>query len=91
MEAGPVRTAKLAETMPDKTPIWNRVVEKHGLRRQAYEDMALWAYGDHLFTPHWDMVSSMDKARRHGFDEAPDTQASFLHAFEKLRRERIVP
>ncbi len=91
MELGPVRTASLTETMPGKAPLWDRIVEKHGLRPQPYADMALWAYGEHLFTPHWDMVSSMDKARRHGFTEAPDTKASFLRAFDQLRRDRITP
>ena len=91
MEAGPVRTVKLAGTMLDKAPLWDQIVAKNGLRRQACEDVALWAYGDHLFTPHWDMVSSMDKARRYGFTDAPDTVASFLQAFKQLRSDRVVP
>jgi hypothetical protein len=91
MEAGPVRTVKLGEIMPGKASMWTQIVEKYDLQRQAYEDVALWEYGDHLFTPHWDMVSSMDKAHRYGFADAPDTVASFLQAFTKLRREGVVP
>ena len=91
MEAGPVRTVILAETMPGKASLWRRIVEKHRLRPRPYEDVALWPYGDHLFTPHWDMVSSMDKARRYGFVQTVDSEASFLRAFERLRRDRIVP
>ncbi|MBT5665710.1 MAG: SDR family oxidoreductase [Rhodospirillaceae bacterium] len=91
MEAGPVRTVKLAVSMPDKAGSWNQIVEKYDLQRQVYEDVALWDYGDHLFTPHWDMMSSMDKARRYGFADAPDTVASFLHAFKQLRCDRVVP
>jgi nucleoside-diphosphate-sugar epimerase len=91
MAAGPVRTVKLADAMPGNSALWDRIVQQNGLRRQAYEDVALWSYGDHLFTPHWDMMSSMDKARRYGFAESPDTPTSFLAAFEQLRRDRIVP
>jgi len=91
MAPGPVRTVCLGETMPSQAAIWDRIVTKHGLKPQRFEDVAVWPYGDHLFTPHWDMVSSIDKLRRNGFAESPDTQASFLHAFAALRRNGIIP
>lgn len=91
MAPGPVRTIKLAETMPSQGPIWDRVVAKHGLVAQRFEEVAVWPYGDHLFTPHWDMVSSIEKLRGTGFAAAPDTPASFLTAFAALRAARVIP
>lgn len=91
MAPGPVRTVRLAETMPSQAALWDRVVAKHGLVPQRFEDVAVWPYGDHLFTPHWDMVSSIAKLRRTGFTAAPDTPASFLAAFTALRAARVIP
>jgi hypothetical protein len=91
MPPGPVHTVRLGETMPSEAAVWDRIVEKHGLRPQRFEDVAVWPYGDHLFTPHWDMVSSIEKLRRFGFAESTETQASFLSAFAALRHARVIP
>lgn len=91
MEPGPVRTVKLAQAMADKAPVWDRIVEKHRLFPRRFEDVAVWPYGDHLFTPHWDMVSSIDKLRAFGFTQSVDTKAAFLDAFAKLRQARAIP
>jgi len=55
IELGPIRTVKLADTMPARAPIWRKIVEKHRLVDTPYERMALWRYGDFIFTPHWDI------------------------------------
>jgi hypothetical protein len=61
------------------------------LRDTPYEDVALWAYGDFLFTPHWDIMSSVNKLRRYGFHETLDTQQNFLDLFEGFRAARALP
>jgi len=91
MKPGPVRTVRLTEVMADKAPLWDQIVEKYGLVPQPYEAVAVWPYGDHLFTPHWDMVSSIDKLRAHGFTQTVETKQSFLNAFAALRAARIIP
>src|SRR5215831_11645592 len=57
MEVGPVRTVRLAETMADKAPVWDAIVTKHDLRATPYHRLALWRYGDYVFTPDWDIMS----------------------------------
>lgn len=91
MKAGPVRTVRLAETMAGKAPLWDRIVEEHGLVPQPFEDVAVWPYGDHLFTPHWDMVSSIDKLCAHGFTQTVETKQPFISAFAALRAARFIP
>lgn len=76
---------------PYGLPRRNHAVEKNGLRPQRYADVAVWPYGEHLFTPHWDMVSLIEKLCRFGFMDAVDTQASFLRTFAALRRNRFIP
>ena len=91
MEAAPVRTLTLAEAMADKAPVWQRIVRKHGLKPIAWNDTALWAYGDFIFKPHWDIMSDTLAIRRSGFHEAIDTQQMFLDLFAHFRRQRVIP
>ena len=91
MTCRPVRTIRLEGVMADKGAIWDRIVAKHGLRPIPYEQAALWSYGDFLFTPSWDMMSSTTKLRQFGFADVVDTEAMFVSLFDALRQERIIP
>jgi len=91
MEFGSVRTIRLAALMPDKAAIWREIVAKHGLVDTPYERMALWPYGDVLFTPDWDIMSSTSKLRQFGFHDIVDTERMFLSFFDAFRRDRIIP
>ena len=91
MPPGPVRTQRLGETMPPKKTVWERIAAKHGLRGTRYEDLVLWPYGDFVFHPDWDIMSSTTKARQLGFHEMLDTQQMFLDHFDFYRAERVIP
>lgn len=91
MEAGPIRTIKLAEFMADKGPVWDRIVQKNGLQRYRFEQIAAWPFGDFVFTPDYDMISDMGKARRYGFGDAVDSEEMFLRLWDEFRREKIIP
>ena len=81
------RTFRLA----DKAPVWDRIVEKHRLRPFAYKDIVSWAYGDFVFTPEYDVISSTMKARRYGFHECVDTDEMFVRLWDEMRADRIIP
>ena len=49
MPAGPRRHISLVETMRDKAPVWDRMVQKYALRPIPYRDIVLWPYGDSAF------------------------------------------
>jgi len=91
MECGPVRTVPLVKVMADKGPVWRRLVERHGLRATPYEELAVWAYGDFVFTPHWDHLLSTTRCRRHGFHDFVDTEAMIFDIFDRLRAWRVIP
>ena len=91
MELGPVRTMKLAAVMPGKRDLWRDVIAEHELVDTPYESVALWPYGDFIFTPDWDMMSSTTKLRQFGFHEVVDTQQMFIGFFDSFRRARIIP
>jgi len=91
MSVGPVSTMSLAAMMADKMPIWNDIVATHGLRQTPYEDMALWAYGDFVFAPTYDILSDMTKARRYGFHDSLDSEEMFFSIFKRYRDSRLIP
>ena len=91
MHCGPVKTIKLALAMADKGAVWDRIVARHGLRRIPFVEAAIWSYGDFIFTPYWDMMSSTTKLRQFGFADVVDTETMFFSLFDALRKERVIP
>lgn len=91
MEVGPVRTVKLAQFMADKGPVWDRIVQKYSLQLHRFEQIAAWPFGDFVFTPDYDIISDMGKARRHGFGDAVDSEDMFLRLWQELRDAKIIP
>jgi nucleoside-diphosphate-sugar epimerase len=91
LPVGPQRHLSLARMMADKAPIWDRIVAKHGLRSYRYEEIVSWAFGDFVFTPEFDIISSMTKARQYGFHDVVDSEAMFVRIFDQLRAERVLP
>ena len=91
LTCGPIRTITMADKMPRLAPVWRDVVAKNRLVDTPYEKMALWRYGDFIFTPDWDMMSSTTKLRQFGFHEVIDSQQMFLAFFDDFRRRNIIP
>ena len=88
---GVPREMSFAQYMADKGAVWDRVVRKHALRPTRLDTIVLWNYGDYQFGPHWDIRSSMDKARALGFHDSVDSAEMFRRQFEHYRAERIIP
>lgn len=91
MQAGPVKTVNLAQTMADKAPVWERIVARHRLKPVPYEETALWSYGDFVFAPGYDIMSDTLKLRQTGFGECLDTEKMFFDLFGKFRAARVIP
>ncbi|QJC53000.1 SDR family oxidoreductase [Paenibacillus albicereus] len=93
MEAAPPSSQpmSLEAEMADKEPVWNRIVEKHGLEPHAYREVSSWPFGDFVFSWDYDFLSDGSKARRLGFHDFVDTESMFEQIFEQLRLRRIIP
>ena len=91
MDNGAVKTMRLAQTMADKAPVWERIVAKHALQPTPYTEAALWPYGDFVFTPEYDIMSDTLKLRRAGFNECIDTEEMFLRLLTRMREARALP
>jgi nucleoside-diphosphate-sugar epimerase len=81
----------LSQFMADKAPVWQRIVQKHGLHPYAYETIAAWGFGDFIFNCGYDVISSTTKLRRAGFAEVADSEEMFLRMFAEFRRRRVIP
>lgn len=88
--ADPVPTP-LVTYMTDKAPLWERMVERYGLRPTPYDAVASWAFGDFIFNSGFDNISSTIKARRAGFHACIDTETMFREQFQQLRQLRFIP
>jgi nucleoside-diphosphate-sugar epimerase len=91
MDLAEPQPVPLAEAMPGYEALWQRLVERHGLRPTPYADLAAWAFGDFLFRSEFDNVTSTVKARQAGFADCLDTEDRFLELFDQLADRRVVP
>ncbi|MFC4099687.1 SDR family oxidoreductase [Paenibacillus xanthanilyticus] len=91
LETAPPLPMSLATVMADKEPLWDHMVEKHGLAANRYKDVSSWAFGDFAFSWDYDFFADGSKARRFGFHEFIDTEAMFLDIFTEMRRLRLIP
>ncbi len=81
----------LAGYMADKEPLWQRMVERHGLQPTPYKTLVSWPFGDFIFNSGFDNISSTIKGRQAGFHDCIDTEDMFRLFFDHLREERIIP
>jgi nucleoside-diphosphate-sugar epimerase len=91
MELAPPLPMPLSVFMADKAPVWQRIVQKHGLHPYAFETIAAWGFGDFIFNCGYDVISATTKLRQAGFTEVVDSQEMFLRFFAEFRRRRVIP
>jgi len=83
--------APLEEQMRDAAPVWERVVERHGLEPTPVDRLASWWHTDADLGRPLETFTDMSKSRRFGFLDYQQTDRSFLDLFERLRGARIIP
>jgi nucleoside-diphosphate-sugar epimerase len=81
----------LQEAMADKGPVWDELVQLHGLLPYRYQDIVSWKFGDAIFKTTYDNITSTIKARKHGFADCIDTEEMYLELLQQLRDARIIP
>jgi nucleoside-diphosphate-sugar epimerase len=85
------QTISLTQHMADKGPLWDQMVEKHGLKPYRFDEIAAWPFADYVFGCDWDVMSNVTKARRYGFHDVVDSEEMFVRLLRRFRAERIVP
>ncbi len=82
---------RLAELMADKAPLWQKIVEKHGLVPHPFEKVASWGFTEFVFRIEYDVISDTTKARRFGFHDVVDTEEMFMRLFRQFAEQGLIP
>jgi nucleoside-diphosphate-sugar epimerase len=98
VEVGPDEPLSMAEFLPSKADVWDRIVDRHGLRRIGMQELLGEShhYADFCFlygateNPPLAFVSTV-KIKQHGFCEVMDTEESFRHWIRVLQERRVLP
>ena len=85
------RRRKLIQPQAAAKPVWERIVQKHGLQPYPYEQIAMWPFGDFVFDTDWDLILDDGKRIRAGFTEVIDTEERVLEVLSEFRAARIIP
>lgn len=91
LEVAPPLPMSLDVVMADKGPLWESMIQKHGLEATTYRDVSSWRFADFVFSWDYDMFADGTKARRFGFHEFIDTSTMFEEMFGDLRKRRMIP
>ena len=91
LEVAPPLPMSLDVIMADKEPLWNAMIEKHGLAPHPYREVSSWRFADFVFGWDYDVIADGSKARRFGFHEYIDTESMFVQLCTNMRRRKIIP
>jgi nucleoside-diphosphate-sugar epimerase len=98
LEVGPDQPRSLADYLPAKADVWDRVVARHGLQPSPMAELLGEShhYADLCFnsgraTPGPPALVSTVKLRQAGFGECCDTEASFRHWLRVLVERKVLP
>jgi nucleoside-diphosphate-sugar epimerase len=87
----PGHAQPLAERFADAGPVWQRIVDRHGLVGGDLDRLASWWHTDGDLGRPAETFADMTKSRAHGFTGFRDTRKSFLDLFDRLRDNSIIP
>lgn len=91
VDVGHPLTSPLADAMSDKQHVWERLVDRYGLRPTPWQDLVSWAFGQFIWTSGYDNVSSTIKIRQAGFADCYDSEDRYVELLERLRADRVIP
>ncbi|MEG2033627.1 MAG: EscU/YscU/HrcU family type III secretion system export apparatus switch protein, partial [Janthinobacterium sp.] len=87
----PETMAPLAGRMHDAPARWRAIAQQHDLVELDVGRLASWWHTDADLGRPMEVMTDMGKSRKAGFLAYQDTQDAFIHLFEKLKAERIIP
>lgn len=77
-------------SMREVRSAWERVAQREGLRMDTFEQ-ATWFFLNFVLGRNYDVVISMNKARRFGFLESVDSWEALRESLDELVDEGILP
>lgn len=90
VKPGVVMPFNMVTMMGGQGPEWAKIVKKYKLQHNEFDQIS-WGFGNWNFGRTWDTILEDTKRFQHGFYEVIDMQKSFKDAFDKMRKEKVVP
>jgi nucleoside-diphosphate-sugar epimerase len=87
----PGHAQPLETQMEGMEDVWNRIVEKHGLQKNALSSVASWWHSDADLGRVIENFTDMTKSRDMGFTAYQNSVRSFTDAFDRLRLAKVLP
>ena len=87
----PGHAQPLEQQMAGMEPVWDRIVEKHGLKKNPLGTVASWWHSDADLGRVIENFTDMTKSRDLGFTAYQNSVASFTDAFDRFRAAKILP
>lgn len=81
---------KMGDWAKDKKPVWDRVVEKYGGNKEAFE-WGTWSFFDWALGKAWPTTSTMTKARKFGWHRQDDTYETWVETFRAFENAGVLP
>lgn len=86
---------QLGQVMLDKAPVWERIVQKHGMKPHGYKELVpSWDFADFAMRygrPSNPTLMSTVKIRKAGFHECVDTEQMFTDQLRALQAAKVLP
>jgi hypothetical protein len=80
----------MADWAADKKEVWERICDKYGGNKEAF-DWGTWFFFDWAVGKAWPTLSSMQKARRFGWNRYDDTFETWVESFRAFENSGILP
>jgi nucleoside-diphosphate-sugar epimerase len=87
----PGHAQPLEKQMEGVEYVWDRIVEKHGLKRNALNSVASWWHSDADLGRVIENFTDMTKSRDMGFTAYQNSARSFTDALDRLRAAKVLP
>ena len=87
----PGHAQPLEKQMVGMEPVWNKIVAKHGLQKNALSTVASWWHSDADLGRVIENFNDMTKSRDMGFTAYQNTIHSFTDSFDRFRAAKILP
>jgi nucleoside-diphosphate-sugar epimerase len=87
----PGHPSPLEQSMAGMDSVWDRIVNAKGLQKNALNTVASWWHSDADLGRTIENFNDMTKSRDLGFLAYQNSVRSFTDAFDRLRREKIIP
>jgi nucleoside-diphosphate-sugar epimerase len=81
----------LSRFMNENKEVWNRIVERNGLRKYDINSLGTWDFMEQMLKREWDECMLINKSLKYGWTERLDTLDVLVSFFDELYILNVIP